>query len=196
MVMACGPRCSGTTEMRGFYRNRGQLRLEISDGARELFADLLDEVDRLLTPEGESLADQADELAAMVMIGTATTLPTDPAVARLLPDAHRDDPQAAAEFRRYTEPSLRERKRQGLRIARSCLDANPITLTPEQAQAMVVALTDVRLVVATRMGLTTEADQERLAEQARRDERLAFLLHAYDFLTWLQESLVAALVAH
>ncbi|MGL5829409.1 MAG: DUF2017 domain-containing protein [Angustibacter sp.] len=180
--------------MRGFYRSAGQLRLEIAPAARELFAGLLDQVHSLLTPDGDAAADAADELAAMVMIGTATTLPSDPAVARLLPDAHRDDPQAAAEFRRYTEPSLRERKRAGLRLARACLEADPITLTPEQAQAMVVALTDVRLVVATRMGLTTEADHERLAALARADEQLAFLLHAYDFLTWLQESLVAAMV--
>ena len=36
--------------------------------------------------------------------------PTDPAVRRLLPDASRDDPQVAAEFRRLTEDDLRAGK--------------------------------------------------------------------------------------
>ncbi len=37
----------------------------------------------------------------------ADTIPEDPVLARLLPDAYRDDPEAAGEFRRYTEPALR-----------------------------------------------------------------------------------------
>ena len=37
-------------------------------------------------------------------------IPDDPALQRLLPDAHRDDPEVAAEFRRFTERSLREGK--------------------------------------------------------------------------------------
>ena len=36
--------------------------------------------------------------------------PEDPVLARLLPDAYRDDPEAAGEFRRYTEQDLRSGK--------------------------------------------------------------------------------------
>ena len=35
----------------------------------------------------------------------------DPAIARLVPDAYRDDPQAAAEFRRFTQDDLLDRRR-------------------------------------------------------------------------------------
>ena len=57
----------------------------------------------------------------MVGIGTATVEPADPALARLLPSAHRDDDEVAAEFRRYTEQGLRARKRAGLELARQTL---------------------------------------------------------------------------
>ena len=43
---------------------------------------------------------------------TATEAPDDPALARLLPDAYADDPEASGEFRRYTElGAARRRKR-------------------------------------------------------------------------------------
>ncbi|HEY6297732.1 MAG TPA: DUF2017 family protein, partial [Streptosporangiaceae bacterium] len=38
--------------------------------------------------------------------------PDDPVLARLLPDGYRDDPDAAGEFRKYTEPGLRTAKQQ------------------------------------------------------------------------------------
>ena len=64
----------------------------------------------LLEPEGPDAHAQLDPLAAMVGIGTATEAPDDPALARLLPDAYGEDADASAEFRRYTELSLREKK--------------------------------------------------------------------------------------
>lgn len=57
------------------------------------------------------------------MLEAATTDPqsalTDPAFQRLLPDAYRDDPEAAAEFRRFTSDDLLAAK---ARNARSVLD--------------------------------------------------------------------------
>jgi hypothetical protein len=38
---------------------------------------------------------ETDPLAALVGIGTAVDAPSDPAVARLLPDAYREDPDAS-----------------------------------------------------------------------------------------------------
>jgi hypothetical protein len=104
-----------------------------------------------------------DPLAAMIGIGTSVDLPDDPALARLLPDAHADDPAASSEFRRYTEQGLRERKRQCLETARLTLGrSGSLTLDDAEAQAWLVALTDVRLVLAERMGLRTEDDHEEL----------------------------------
>src|ERR1700726_4282497 len=62
-----------------------------------------------------------DTLAAMEAMlhepGSAVT-PEDPVLARLLPDGYRDDPEAAGEFRKYTEPALRNAKYQ---VAREML---------------------------------------------------------------------------
>jgi hypothetical protein len=194
---------------RGFRRTRRGIRGRLDEHERDLLAHLLVEVHELLD-DGAGVAD-ADPLAAMVGIGTAVDAPDDPALARLLPDAHRDDPEAAAEFRRYTEGGLRERKRAGLETARRTLGrAGPLVLADDEARAWVVALTDVRLVLASRMGLEVDEDHERLLLLAEAEgEQLAqaheeggeppqggvaFMLAVYDFLTWLQETLVEALL--
>src|SRR5215469_3728115 len=66
-------------------------------------ADVLDDLDRLLAEaEAQTVAEARADPAA------TPRLPEDPVLARLLPDAYADDPGAAAEFRRYTESSLRE----------------------------------------------------------------------------------------
>ena len=207
---------------KGFSRSRRGIRAKFDDHEKALLAHLFVEVYELLD---DKTAVEADPLAAMVGIGTAVKPPADPALARLLPDGHRDDPEASAEFRRYTEVGLRQRKRTGLETARRTLGRPGVLLLDDsEAQAWVVALTDVRLVLAERMGLRTDDDHERLMDQVMdaidaRDEgdsadavgdrpasdlggdpasdmvALEVMLSLYDFLTWLQETLVAALVA-
>ena len=62
---------------------------------------------------------------------------------------------------------------------------------------MVVALTDVRLLLGERLGLRTDEDAEELAQRLERRRRRpgrAALAAYYDFLTWLQESLTQALM--
>lgn len=128
-------------------------------------------------------------------------MPRDPALERLLPTAHREDPAMAAEFRRLTEHGLRERKAANLATAISALltpDGDKVSLDREQAQAMVVALTDVRLLLGERLGLRTDDDadalQDRLEAASEGDSEL-YLAAYYDFMTWLQESLTQALMA-
>ena len=62
---------------------------------------------------------------------------------------------------------------------------------------VLVALTDVRLVMGERLGLRTDEDATRLEELVETldpDDPAVFALGVYDFLTWLQESLTQALV--
>lgn len=69
-------------------------------------------------------------------------------------------------------------------------------VTRGQAPAVLVALTDVRLVMGERLGLRTDEDGarlEELAEELEPDDPTVFALSVYDFLTWLQESLTQAL---
>lgn len=199
---------------RRFKRTRQGVRGKLDDDERGLLAHLFVEVFELLD-DGEPADADVDPLAALVGIGTTTQPPQDPAVARLLPDAHRSDPDASADFRRYTETGLRERKRAGLEMARQTLGRpGALVLSEAESQAWVVALTDVRLVLASRLGVESDEDLERVSAQVQAEPDavapageagvsaganaepggLAFLLAVYEFLTWLQESLVEALL--
>lgn len=131
--------------------------------------------------------------------------PSDPALRRLLPPAHRTDAEQAAEFRRLTEHSLRSRKAATLSTAILALEqAEPpaVSLDADHARALTMALTDVRLILGERLGLRTDEDAEALhgaLERALSGEGLLDPLKAqqmasYDFLTWLQESLTMALL--
>lgn len=125
----------------------------------------------------------------------------DPALQRLLPPASRDDDQLARDFRALTEDSLRQRKSGNLTTAIEALDADgtgKVELELGQAQAVMIALTDVRLVLGERLGIKTDEDSERLhalVEAGLEDDDprvMAALI--YDLLTWLQETVAQALL--
>ena len=191
-----------------FKRTRRGITAKLDDTERSLLAHLFVETYELLGTETSAGPADDDPLAALVGIGTAVDAPSDPALHRLLPDAHREDPEAAADFRRYTEHSLRERKRDNLEKARLSLGRDgALVLSDAEAQAWLVALTDVRLVLAERLEVRTDEDHERLVdevfgawedsgaeEEPPVDDPRAPLLMVYDFLTWLQETLVEALL--
>jgi hypothetical protein len=190
---------------KGFRTTRRGVSAKLDDGERALLAHLFVEVWELLgsdSEDGSGVGDvggsgDVDPLEAMLGIGTATSAPEDPALARLLPSAHRGDAEVASEFRRYTEQGLRARKRAGLETARQTLGrGGPLDLDRAEAAAWVVALTDVRLVLGERLGLRTDDDAEELVAalgELDEDDPKAFLVAIYDFLTWLQESLIRAL---
>lgn len=123
--------------------------------------------------------------------------PTDPVLTRLLPDGYRDDPEAAGELRRLTEPSLRAEK---VRNAQAVLDALParggsLTLAGDEAAlAWLRALNDVRLALGTRLEVTEEMD---LAAEvaADPDSERSYALIVYDWLGWLQETLIRSVSA-
>ncbi len=134
--------------------------------------------------------DPKDEFAELVGIGSNEHKSDDPVLARLFPDAYEDDSEAAGDFRRYTEDSLRQGKRANAETILAALPSSKgrITLGPEDAHAWLKALNDVRLALGTRLGVS-EDDEAHL----RGDESGAAALHLYDWLGGLQESLVQAL---
>jgi hypothetical protein len=141
-----------------------------------------DDLDRLLAEAVE--AAEATE---------APSIPDDPVLARLLPDAYQDDPEAAGEFRKYTESSLREAKKY---FAQTLLDTLPpsggrVKLTGDQARDWMRALNDVRLMFGVRLEVT-EDFEEQLAALAADDPRVA-AFEVYGWLGAVQESLVRAL---
>ncbi|MEV5747283.1 DUF2017 domain-containing protein [Actinoallomurus sp. NPDC052308] len=121
-----------------------------------------------------------------------TTVSDDPVLARLFPDAYRDNGAAAAEFRRYTEAGLRDGKRAAAQLVLDTLgDGGEILLDDEQAQVWLRSLNDLRLALGTRLGISEET-LERTRSLDWNDPRTAPFA-AYDWLTYLQEDLVRAL---
>src|SRR3984885_4052278 len=120
-------------------------------------------------------------------------VPDDPVLARLLPDAYQDDPEAAGEFRKYTESSLREAKKY---FAQMLLETVPpkggrVKLTADQARDWLRALNDVRLMFGVRLEVT-EDFEEQLASLDQKDPRLA-AFQVYVWLGAVQDSLVRAI---
>jgi len=125
--------------------------------------------------------------------------PDDPAVERLFPDVYPEDPEAAAEFRRFTEADLKTAKLDQAKTVLSDLleSGGEVRLAEEQADVWLRALTDVRLALGTRLGITDDTEIEaELDEAVGRDPRSprAGQLSVYAYLSFLQESLVGALI--
>ena len=144
-------------------------------------------------PRPRPRAGAAADLAMQLGVSDATELPDDPVLARLLPDAYSDDPDASGEFRRYTEQGLRSAK---VAAARTVLATLPpaggkIRLSEPEAQAWLRSLNDVRLALSVRLGMTEELDDAEPGPDP--DDPRAAYLWVYQWLAILQESLVEAL---
>jgi hypothetical protein len=116
--------------------------------------------------------------------------PSDPVLARLFPSAYEDKAEAA-EFRRYTEASLRDGKRADAQVMLDTAAPGRVELTREQAQSWMRALNDVRLALGTRLEITEEV-HEVIAGMREDDPRYPAFV-TYDWLTYLQDTLVRAL---
>lgn len=184
---------------------KGALEGQLDATERALLTSLFEQTKLLLASAApdEPEVDDEDSVEAMVARATAALdgPGDDPALQRLLPDAHRDDPLAAADFRRRAGQGVVRGKLARIDIALACLrqadEHDRITLEPAQASAFLVALTDVRLVLGQRLGLSTEDDaqavEDELAAAPDDDPRVPLVL-AYDFTTWLQESLAQSML--
>ena len=163
----------------------------LSAGEATLLRTLVLPVMELLG-ESSGPADVLDDLEKLLEEGAPPT-PEDPVLARLLPDAYQDDPEAAGEFRKYTESSLREAKKY---FAQTLLDTLPpkggrVRLTGDQARDWLRALNDVRLMFGVRLEVT-EDFEEQLAALNPEDPKVA-AFEVYGWLGAVQESLVQAL---
>ena len=124
--------------------------------------------------------------------------PLDPALARLLPSASEDD-AVAREVRALTEESVRTAKGERLRSVWWALQApgHKVSIPVDRAMDWAGALTDIRLVLAQRLGVEDAedaADLEAVATSGT-DEVSRALASLYLALSWLQESLVEAMLS-
>jgi hypothetical protein len=169
-----------------FERAEKGVRLRLAPDEAAVVRTLVEQLIALVDerPAGEG------ELAGFGISEHAET-PDDPVLARLFPDGYREDPDAAQEFRRYTETGLRDRKRQDAGTVLDGLRPGEITLDDDQAHAWLRVLNDIRLALGTRLDITEEF-YDRMAGLDVNDPRYA-MFAVYDWLTFLQESLVRAL---
>ncbi|QDP95783.1 DUF2017 domain-containing protein [Microlunatus elymi] len=123
--------------------------------------------------------------------------PEDPVLRRLLPDAYPHDPKASAEFRRFTDHNLRQKKVSDADVVLGHLAATrggqePLRIPADAAGPWLRTLTSVRLAVAGRLGITDNESAAALGEVPDDDPR-AFMISVYDWLGFAQETLVSAL---
>ncbi len=183
----------GLLDPPGFRRNRhGQVWLHLPDAEQALMRNLLEQLGGLLAADEPDEPDEpADPLEELVGIEPTAERPSDPALARLFPDAY-EDPEQADEFRRFTQRDLRTTKLDNQHLAAATLERpNPTQLSEEECHAWLGALNDLRLTLGTRLEVTEDGPGE-FADLPEDDPRRALYV-VYDWLTYHQERLVHAL---
>jgi len=178
--------------MIGFRLERdGTVSARFTRDEASTLRDLAGQLIVMLTDRA-SAGDPVDAVLAAAGIGGAETPPLDPALARLLPDAYRDDPEAASEHRRLTEHGLLQRKSDAARaVVASLSDGDgtvPVRLDPPAVQAWLRTLTDLRLAIAARLGIVEDGDPGRLE-----DDRDAAMHAVYQWLGAVQGMLLEVL---
>jgi hypothetical protein len=186
------------------HRKSGRIIADFTGFEAELLRSLASQLVELLHNETAEPRDDRDPLEAMLDFSGPTSEPEDPVLARLFPTAYRDDDEAAAEFRRFTEGALRDGKS---RSAETIIDrleeaGLPPELTEDglhfdveldepDAITWMRSFTDIRLALATRLGIE-EGDEDYWA--ALPDDDPTLQAHdIYEWVGYLQETLVEAL---
>ena len=163
----------------------GKLTLKLDDAELGVLSQLFEQMAELLEhPESEA---GTDPLAKMLNMSGSTQISEDPALARLFPDGYSDDEHASADFRRFTEQDLRAQKLAALTSVRDSLRdwTGKSSITAQQAQDWLKALNDLRLVLGTRLEITDEVETDFEANEPG--------IHLYNYLTYLQGTLIDAL---
>lgn len=194
--------------MAGFVRHRRSKRIiaTLSGFEADLLRSLAAQLVELLRNEAAVPRESADPLEALFSGGDfagPTAEPEDPVLARLFPSAYREDGDASAEFRRYTESALRDGKAKAAgtiidTLEESGLPAEPgseeltidVELDPVTAEIWMRALTDLRLALGTRLGV--EEGDEAYWYALPDDDPRGQAHHIYEWLGYLQETLVHA----
>jgi hypothetical protein len=163
----------------------GKLTLKLDAAEQGVLSQLFDQMAELLDdPDSHA---NPDPLAQLLNMGGSTQISEDPALARLFPDGYSDDEHASADFRRFTEQDLRAQKVIALATVRGTLAdwSGKASIDAIQAQDWLKALNDLRLVLGTRLEITDEAETDFEADEPG--------IHLYNYLTYLQGTLIDAL---
>ena len=192
--------------MRPFKRRkRGGVYAVFEAAEAHLLVNLLGQLVELLRDRNGEDESAPDPLFAQLGMGGSHVPPDDPVLQRLLPDGYTDDLDASGDFRRYTERALSETKVANARTVIASLleggldpadvetnDAKvEVELDAAAVQAWLRSLTDIRLSVAVRLGI--ESDEDLVAVADSDDETVVVMSDIYDWLGYVQETLVQSL---
>lgn len=191
--------------MSAFQRHRrsGHVIATFTGFEADLLRSLASQLVELLHSEA-AVPEDRDPFEALMDFTGPTTEPEDPVLARLFPTAYPDDEEAAGEFRRFTEGALRDGK---ARAAAAIIDTleeaglpdelteDGLTIDVEMdadtAHTWMRSFTDIRLALATRLGV--EDGDEDYWYALPEDDPRAQAHDIYDWVGYLQETLVGAL---
>jgi len=180
----------------------GDLSVALSNDELHILINLVEQLLELLGERNFTHHYQSDDPFAQLMAASIGNLesrieqPEDPVLHRLLPDAYAD-PESAAEFRKYTESSLRLVKQTHLMYLREQL-VFPVDHELPKADIAVtdptqwlIAINDLRLALAVRLGINTDSFDEY--EKMKDNDRQKPLFAVYFWLGSIQESLISHL---
>lgn len=176
----------------------GDLTVALSNEELHILINLVEQLLELLGERNFAHHYQSDDpfaqlMAAQLMNMEPLSAPEDPVLNRLLPNAYAD-PDAADEFRKYTEPRLRQIKQQHLMYLREQLvfpvdyELPKADIAITDAQQWLIAINDVRLALAVRLDVTPEsfANYENLPDTDPQKSLFA----VYFWLGGIQEKLI------
>ncbi len=186
------------------HRRSGRIIANFTGFEADLLRTLAAQLVELLRNESAVPDEDRDPLEALMDFSGPTTEPEDPVLARLFPTAYPHDPEAAGEFRRFTEGALRDGKARA--AARLIDDLEEAGLPPELvedglvvdveldeagAETWMRCFTDLRLALASRLGV--EDDDEEFWASLPEDDPRSQTHDVYEWVGYLQETLVHAL---
>ena len=188
----------------GFSRHRrsGACVATFTAFEADLLRSLASQLVELLRSE-EATPGGTDPLEEMFDFSGPTSEPEDPVLARLFPTAYPDDDEAAADFRRFTESTLRNGKAAAAGTVIGSLEQAGLPPEPEDglyidveldaadAMSWLRCFTDMRLALATRLGV--EEGDEAYWESLSHEDPRAQVHDIYDWLGYLQETLVESI---
>ena len=181
------------TSTEGFKRHGDHSYIaHFADSEKEVLLNLCEQIIELLAERVDH--GHEDPLAAMVGITSHDSPPEDEVLHRLLPNAYADTVDAS-EFRRYTESTLRSKKQAhaiSMRIHLKSAADGIVDLDHDNANAWLGAINDIRLALGVRLKVEN-GSQEHL-EILAPDDPLRGVYSVYTWLSWLQESLLSALI--
>jgi hypothetical protein len=182
--------------MSQFASKDGVFSLALKIDEAHVMINLVEQLLELLG-EGDFLHhyDENDPFAQLMAMQEERTTPEDPVLKRLLPNAYAD-PEAADDFRRYTEPALRLNKQSALRVVRESLTTivdreEDGLITNLDPQIWLKTINDLRLALSVRL----EINEESFAkfENMPDEDPQKGIFAVYFWLGWLQENLLELL---